>query len=125
MKFTLESPSAVNVRSVSDTEILIGNDVWTEPVALTPAGVFADWVPPPVETLSAEDLAPLIATGPELIVVGTGRYYVLPNRTLMFAMARQGIGLEVMDTPAAARTFNVLLNEGRSVAAVLYVSALS
>ena len=115
MKFTLESPSAVNVRSVSDTEILIGNDVWTEPVALTPAGVFADWVPPPVETLSAEDLAPLIATGPELIVVGTGRYHVLPNRELMFAMA----------TPAAARTFNVLLNEGRSVAAVLYVSALS
>jgi uncharacterized protein len=38
----------------------------------------------------------------------------------MFAMARSGIGLEIMDTPAAARTFNVLLGEGRSVTALLY-----
>lgn len=84
-----------------------------------------DWLPVPVEQLSIDDLAPVIATGAELIVVGTGSKQILPNRDLMFAMARQGVGLEMMDTPAAARTFNVLLSEGRSVAAVLYISVVS
>ena len=80
-----------------------------------------DWVPVPVESLTIDDLALLIENGPALIVLGTGNQQLLPNRDLMFAMARRGIGLEVMDTPAAARTFNVLVSEGRSVAAVLYL----
>ncbi len=88
---------------------------------MTPSGVLEDWVPVPVESLTIDDLALLIETGPELIVLGTGNRQLLPNRDLMFAMARRGIGLEVMDTPAAARTFNVLVNEGRSVAAVLFL----
>ncbi len=79
-----------------------------------------DWVPVPVETLAIDDLALLIETGPALIVLGTGNQQLLPDRELMFAMARRGIGFEVMDTPAAARTFNVLVGEGRSVAAVLF-----
>ncbi|MDH4124583.1 MAG: MTH938/NDUFAF3 family protein [Gammaproteobacteria bacterium] len=122
MKFTLESKSAASVRRVSATEIMVGNQVWTRPVALTESGVMPDWRPVPVEQLSIDDLAPLIAAGPELIIVGTGEKQVLPNRELMFAMARRGIGLEMMDTAAAARTFNVLLGEGRSVAAALYLS---
>ena len=78
-------------------------------------------MPVPVESLTIDDLALLIENGPALIVLGTGNQQLLPNRDLMFAMARRGIGLEVMDTPAAARTFNVLVSEGRSVAAVLYL----
>lgn len=123
MKFTLESKLAASVRRVSATEIMVGNEVWTRPVALTESGVIPDWCPAPVESLSIEDLAPLMAAAPELIIVGTGEKQVLPNRELMFAMARRGVGLEMMDTAAAARTFNVLLSEGRSVAAALYVAA--
>ncbi len=80
-----------------------------------------DWVPVPVESLTVDDLALLIETRPELILLGTGNKQLLPDRDLMFAMARRGIGFEVMDTPAAARTFNVLVGEGRSVAAVLFL----
>ncbi len=121
MKFTLENPSAVTIHSVSDREVRIGSQLYSEPVALTPAGILQHWTPVPVEQLSIDDLGALIETGPELIIVGTGDHQVLPNRDLMFAMARQGIGLEFMDTPAAARTFNVLVGEGRSVAAVLFL----
>ena len=80
-----------------------------------------EWVAVPVESLTIDDLALLIETGPELIVLGTGNQQLLPDRDLMFAMARREIGLEVMNTPAAARTFNVLVGEGRSVAAVLFL----
>jgi uncharacterized protein len=125
LKFILESPLVTTVRSVSDTEILIGDRKWSTPVALTADGVLEDWQPAPVETLCIDDLSALLAMSPELIVVGTGSTQVMPDRELMFAMARKGVGLEVMDTPAAARTYNVLIGEGRSVAAVLYVARTS
>jgi uncharacterized protein len=120
LKFTLESSSAVAVRSVVDGQFLIGDQIWSDPIALTPTGVLEGWAAPPVEKLSIESLSTLLDLSPELVLVGTGSQQLLPNRDLMFAMARSGVGLEVMDTPACARTFNVLLAEGRSVAAVLY-----
>lgn len=121
MKFTLESSSAVTIRSVSDGEIRIGNEVHSGPVALTSEGIMDAWLAPPLESLSIDDLDELLAGEPELLVLGTGATQVLPGRQLMFAMARRGVGLEMMDTAAAARTFNVLVGDGRSVAAVLYL----
>jgi uncharacterized protein len=120
VKFTLESSSAVSVRSVANGEFRIGDQVWSDPVALTAEGMLDDWPAVAAETLSIDDLAPLLDKRPELVIIGTGSQQQLPQRDLMFAMARAGVGLEVMDTPAAARTFNVLVGEGRSVAAVLY-----
>jgi uncharacterized protein len=63
----------------------------------------------------------VVDTKPEIVLLGTGTTNVFPPRELTFAFARNGIGLEVMDTAAAARTFNVLANEGRRVAAILYL----
>ena len=57
----------------------------------------------------------------ELLVLGTGKSIIFPPRNVTFAFARRRIGLEVMDTAAAARTFNVLVGDGRRVAAVLYI----
>jgi uncharacterized protein len=120
LKFTLESSSAVTVRSVANGQFLIGDQVWSDPIALTPAGVVQGWSAPPLESLSIDSLDTLLELSPELVIVGTGSQQLLPDRDLMFAMARAGVGLEIMDTPAGARTFNVLLGEGRSLAAVLY-----
>ena len=58
---------------------------------------------------------------PEIIVLGTGQSNIFAPRELVFAMARRGVGFEVMNSAAAARTFNVLAGEGRRVAAVLYL----
>ncbi|MGI9200355.1 MAG: Mth938-like domain-containing protein [Woeseiaceae bacterium] len=120
MKFTLESIAAASIRSVANGQFVIGDQSWSEPIALTAEGMVDNWSIVPVDLLSIEALEPLLERQPELIVVGTGSQQLLPERDLMFAMARSGVGLELMDTPAAARTFNVLIGEGRSVAAVLY-----
>lgn len=121
MKFTREAPTAVTIRSVSATEIRIGDERWTGTVALTANGVLDDWADKPLDALTQADFAALLETGPELIVLGTGASHVIPPRDLVFSMARSGVGLEVMQTSAAARTFNVLAGEGRQVAAVLYL----
>lgn len=121
MKFSREAPGAVTVRSVSASEIRIGDTRWSQTVALTSDGVLGEWEQKPVAALRHDDLSRLIELEPELIVLGTGSQHVIPPRELVFAMARSGIGFEVMQTSAAARTFNVLVGEGRQVAAILYI----
>lgn len=106
---------------MSDQEILIGDKSWSHTIALTNDGVLNGWDDKPLEALVESDLELLLDTSPEMIVLGTGRKHLLPPRDLVFALARRGIGLEVMDTPAAARTFNVLIGENRQIAAVLYI----
>ena len=77
------------------------------------------WTATAQDDLSIDDVASIIALQPEIIVYGTGWSPVLPPRDLTFALARKGIGFEVMDTPAACRTFNILISEDRDVAAIL------
>lgn len=121
MKFSREAPGAVTIRSVSAGEIRIGDEYWSHTVALTSDGVLGDWEPKPVSALTQDDFSRLMDLQPELIVLGTGGEHIIPPRELVFAMARSGIGFEVMQTSAAARTFNVLVGEGRQVAAILYI----
>lgn len=120
LKFTRELPGTLTVRSISDEGIRIDDQVWSETVALTPKQVVEQWRPVAIEDLVADDFNALLDDSPELVILGTGRSGQFPPRDLMFAFARRGVGLEVMDTAAAARTFNVLAGEGRRVAAVLY-----
>ena len=121
MKFTLESPTAVTISRVSDEEICIGEQRWSRTVAVTGQGVIGDWQQKAIDALTADDFSALLDVGPEVVVLGTGTRHVIPPRELVFAFARRGIGFEAMDTRAAARTFNVLVGEGRQVAAVLYL----
>ncbi|HSV02099.1 MAG TPA: Mth938-like domain-containing protein [Phenylobacterium sp.] len=72
--------------------------------------------------ITRESLAPVFAAGPaevEFLLLGVGRANALPPRELREALVAAGIGLEFMDTPAAARLYNVLTSEGRRLAAAL------
>lgn len=80
----------------------------------------AEWTPPALAALSADDLAPLIAAAPEFILIGTGAELSRPPRALVTLLEERGIGVEAMDSRAAARAWGVLRNEGRQIAAALY-----
>ena len=109
------------IRRVSESGIVIGEDSYSETIALTPRGLIAGFAPPPVGDLGVTHFEALLADEPELVILGTGARNLFPPRELVFAFARRGIGLEVMDTAAAARTYNVLVGEGRRLVAVLYL----
>ena len=70
--------------------------------------------------LTIADLEPALALEPTIIVLGTGTERLLPDVELMAAVAARSVGLEIMNTPAACRTFNVLLQEQRRVVAALF-----
>jgi uncharacterized protein len=109
------------IRSVSADGIQIGADLYDRTIALTVDAVLDDWTPEDVCDLKEADFSNLLELSPEVIVLGTGSSNIFPPRELVFAMARRRVGFEVMDTAAAARTYNVLAGEGRQVAAVLYL----
>lgn len=120
LKFTRESSASLTVRSVSAEGICVNDRIWSETIALTPERYIDSWQSVPLTELTEDNFSALLEHGPELVIVGTGVRSVFPPRELMFAFARLGVGFELMDTAAAARTFNVLAGEGRRVAAVLY-----
>ncbi len=106
---------------MSDDQIRIGEQVFSNVVAMTAGAVLDDWPAKAIDNLTEGDFAVLLDTHPEVIILGTGNNNVFPPRELVFAMARRGVGFEVMNTRAAASTFNVLAGEGRQVAALLYM----
>ena len=121
MKFTREITTTLMVRSVSDREIRIGDVCYAHTIAVTTDTIIDDWPNTKVVDLTESDFSALLDTQPEVIVLGTGVTNIFPPRELVFAMARRGVGFEVMDTRAAARTFNVLAGEDRQVVALLYL----
>ena len=121
LKFTRELSATLVIRSVSETAILVNDEMHGASIALTPDEVLGTWPTTPVADLTEAHFEGVLSHNPEIVLLGTGPAIEFPPRELTFAFARSGIGLEVMDTAAAARTFNVLANEGRRVAAVLYL----
>ena len=87
---------------------------------LTPLGAW-EWMPPAVTELAAADLEPLLGLdpAPEFVLLGTGRSLVFPGRAFIREVEARGIGVEVMDSRAAARTWGLLRAEERWIAAAL------
>jgi uncharacterized protein len=79
-----------------------------------------EWAPPPLAALGEADLAPLLAEDIEFILLGAGSSLIRPPVTLVTALEERKLGLEVMDSRAAARAWGVLRGEGRRIGAALY-----
>ncbi|MEO8384892.1 MAG: Mth938-like domain-containing protein [Betaproteobacteria bacterium] len=73
------------------------------------------------QTLCIADFADLLALKPELVVFGSGSAFQFPDRAIIAEFAKARIGFEVMSTPAACRTYNVLMSEGRKIAVALLI----
>ena len=121
MSFTRDQISAVTVRKVEPGVITIGDESISENIVLFRDEIARGIAIANTDQLSEQDLEELLAKKPEIVIFGTGWQAQRPPRELVFAMARRGIGFETMDTPAACRTFNILVSEGRDVAAVLVI----
>jgi len=82
-----------------------------------------DWAPQRFEDLQAMHLSPLAASGAELVILGTGARLRFTPPAWLSAFAEHRVGLEIMDTAAACRTYNILASEGRKVIAALLIES--
>ncbi len=122
MKLQLENPPGTNlIRSYGPGQLRIGEITHGSSVIVTASTVIAPWRPTTAPELTAADLEPLLGLGPEVVLLGTGARQQFPDLQVLRILHEQRIGVEVMDTAAACRTYNVLVTEGRNVAAALIV----
>jgi len=122
VNLTRDQQSPLTVRNFERGSVTIGDEVFHENVMIFRGEIIRDVPFDCVATVQEQDLEELLARQPQIVIFGTGWSPQRPPRELVFAMARRGIGFETMDTPAACRTFNILLGEGRDAAAVLIVA---
>ena len=92
---------------------------YRESLVVSPDRLVVDWPARSVDALSADHMAAIVELKPEILLLGTGTRFQFPEPALLGPLQRAGIGVEVMDTQAACRTYNILLGEGRNVAAAL------
>lgn len=90
------------------------------PVLVIPESV-QPWDVSAFSVLAPEHFSELLAHVPEIVLLGTGATLRFPEPALTRPLAHAGVGLEVMDTRAACRTFNILTSEGRRVLAAVFV----
>lgn len=123
MKFTLDQPATVHVvRGYAPGLLRIGDREFTRSVIVSAQTLIDDWRPQRAADLTAADLAPALALQPGILLLGSGPRQVFPAPDLLAQLYAAGIGFEVMDTGAACRTYNVLVAEGREVAAALIIA---
>jgi uncharacterized protein len=120
VKLTLEKPgSHFFIRSVSPEGIRIADDYYPDPMILTASQIIADWPVRSVSDLCEKSLEPIWQLNPSVVLIGTGRRQIFPAPELMMCFYSRNVGVEIMTTDAACRTFNVLVSEQREVAAAL------
>ena len=99
--------------------VMVNQQRFEKSVIVLPNQLIDDWAPRNLEQMSEADFAFLAEVDAEIILLGTGSVLCFPHPRLTAPIADRRIGFEVMDTYAAARTYNILMGEGRRVAAAL------
>jgi uncharacterized protein len=121
MKFHLNTAEGNVFTGHGDGYVRIGETDYRENLLVTPEQLIGGWAPSGFDALTESDFAALAALKPEVALFGTGATMRFPHPRLTRALTEGRIGLEVMDTPAACRTYNILAAEGRRVAAAILV----
>jgi uncharacterized protein len=122
MKFTNDKVPGNFINSYLPGEIHLRDQVLTAHAIISTDQVFADWQPADFDNLSIADFKIALDLQPEILLFGTGVTQRFPELGLMTEIMRAGTAIEVMQTAAACRTFNVLISENRSVIAALLVN---
>ena len=113
------------VTAYGDGYVAINGRRHTGSIVVLPERLIEDWVVPAFDALTEADfrrIAEICAeTHVDILLFGTGTHQRFPQPTLLRPLIEARVGIEIMDTHAACRTYNILMAEDRSVAAALLI----
>src|SRR5215472_6559908 len=121
MKFHLSTTEGNVFTGHGEGFVRLGVVEYCENVLVTPERIITGWATGGFDGLAEADFAAIAELQPEVALLGTGSSLRFPNPRVTRPLIEAGIGLEVMDTPAVCRTFNILAAEGRKVAAAVLI----
>lgn len=125
MKFAEDHNKArYKITSYDANSIGVNGKTLEASLILSPMEVLLDWKPKAYTDLTVEHLDALyqLEEDAEVILIGTGQTQIFPDKPILQYLAQKKIGFEVMDTQAACRTFNIIMAEGRTVVAGLFIN---
>ena len=121
MKLHLQAPGSNLVTGMGVGWVRVGAREYRENIVLTADRVTTGFAPDGIDELAEADFERLLEGAPEIVLLGTGETQRFLHPRITAPLHRARVGLEVMDTRAACRTYNILVAEGRNVAAALIV----
>jgi uncharacterized protein len=113
------NPSLNTVTAYGEGWVEINRQRHEGPLLVRPEGEVLAWAVAGFEALAAEHFEALLEHAPEVVILGTGPHQRFPHPRLTASLARARVGIEVMATGPACRTYNILMGEGRRVVAVI------
>lgn len=118
MKFHLSNHPGQNIFTAhGPAYVQVNEQRFEQPVIVTPAQIFNDWPARNFAALTEADFSYFLPLKPEVLLLGTGAMHHFAHPQLYRALSNAGIAVEFMSTPAACRTFNILVAEDRRVVA--------
>lgn len=113
--------SSYQIRAYQPGSIRINAITYSRSLIVTPEQLIENWAPQTVAEVTAESFQPILELKPDVLLIGTGDKLVFLKPAIYGELINQAIGVEIMDTRAACRTFNALAAENRRVAAALVI----
>lgn len=124
MKLHLSDTAGLYIFSAfGDGYVVVNGRRLETSLVVVPDQLLPDWEVAHFSDLKPEHFTSLVDLRPEMVLLGTGPRQHFPHPSLYADLIRAGIGVEIMNTGAACRTYNILAAEGRRVAAALIVEA--
>jgi uncharacterized protein len=123
VQLTRDIAAANLIHAYEPGRIRIGERWLGGNLIVAPEHLIENWRVTAPADVTLANLEPALVLQPEILLLGTGDALVWPEADLMSALAERRVGLEIMSTPAACRTFNVLVHERRRVVAALLNAA--
>jgi uncharacterized protein len=124
MDLSLERPEGyLFIRRVGERSVTVVDREFAASFLLAPDRAVENWPVTDVTGLDEGSADAVLALQPELVLLGTGARQRFPGAAFLARFLRRGIGIEVMDNAAAARTYDLLAGEGRRVVAAFILPA--
>ena len=118
MELNLERPrDYLFVRKADAHTVTVVDRPFTASIILARDKMIDDWGVSDVTEMAPKDAEPILALQPDVVLLGTGERQQFPSQAVLAAFLQRGVGVEVMDNAAAARTWDILASEGRNVVA--------
>jgi uncharacterized protein len=121
MKLHTDPRTGNTVTAHGDGYIAINGERYSGSLIVQPEAIDTEWQAASAAALTPTHIEHLLATGAEILILGTGKRQQFPSLTILKPVIAAGRTVDVMDTSAACRTYNILMSEGRTVAAALII----
>ncbi len=111
--------SRYSIQAYDEGQVTINERVYRDSLILSPNELIESWPVGHITQLQGAHIQPIFDLKPDVILLGTGEKQIFPEPSLLGLFAQQGLGVEIMNTGALCRTFNILVAEDRNVVAAI------